>query len=136
MSKIKINRIKEDDFQTIGELQVDNGFTCKTLELPWRDNQRRISRIPEGNYIAIPHISPRFGNSIWIQNVPNRSEILIHLGNYHRDTLGCILVGKDFYDIDNDGHVDVTMSRVTMEDLYDVIKDNAQIEIEIKDNFK
>ena len=130
---IKLTRTYQDDYQTQGELEVikDNNilFTCKTLELPWRDNQRRISRIPSGIYPVLKHISPRFGDTLWIHDVPNRSEILIHRGNYHRDTLGCILVGEKLIDIDGDGHKDVTNSRVTMNWLFDIVLDELAIEI-------
>jgi len=130
---LKLTRTYQDDYQTQGELQVvENSsilYKCKTLELPWRDNQRRVSRIPNGIYPVIKHISPNFGKSLWIQDVPDRSEILIHVGNYNRDTLGCILVGKEFIDIDGDGHKDVTNSRKTINELYDIVVDELAIEI-------
>jgi hypothetical protein len=38
--------------------------------------------------------SPRFGRDlIELSDVPGRSEILIHPGNYPRDTQGCVLLG-------------------------------------------
>ena len=69
-------------------------FTFHTLELPWRDNQTRISRIPAGDYIATWHNSPKFGRCYKLQDVPGRSEILIHHGNYPKNTEGCILIGR------------------------------------------
>lgn len=136
MKKIVIKRTKQDLIQTTGilELFIDGKvvFTCFTLELPWMNNERRISRIPESKYKAIPHQSPKFGNSIWIQDVPNRSEILIHYGNFFRNTLGCILVGRDLFDIDGDGHLDVTASKKTINQLYNYIKDEKKIEVEIQ----
>lgn len=142
--KIIIDRIDANEYQTEGFLRLFDEkdeviFHCKTLELPWRNNERRVSRIPDGTYQAIKHQSPKFGNSIWIQNVPDRSEILIHLGNYNRDTLGCILVGKEFIDIDGDGQYDVTASKVTMDELYALASNNLTVEIrnrygQFKDN--
>ena len=134
MKSLVLTRTREDDYQTLGELSVyDNSlgeiFKCKTLELPWKDNKRRVSRIPSNHYEIVKHISPRFGKSLWIKDVPNRSEILIHRGNYHRDTLGCILVGEKFYDIDNDGHLDVTNSKTTMERLYKIVENENYINI-------
>ena len=130
---LKLIRTYQDDYQTQGELNViqDNSilFSCVTLELPWRNNERRISRIPNGIYPVFKHTSPKFGNSLWIQDVPNRSEILIHVGNYNRDTLGCILVGDRFIDIDGDGHKDVTNSRNTINKLYSIVLDELAIEI-------
>lgn len=116
--KIEVLRTIDNGKQTNGVLYVvkDNKilFECFTLELPWKDNQRRVSCIPEGEYKAIKHRSPKFGDSVWIQNVPNRSEILIHPANYVRQLLGCIAVGDSLRDIDGDGLEDVTNSRNTM----------------------
>lgn len=131
--KIIINRTKEDAVQTLGGLRVFDGgqqiFECNTLELPWKNNQRRVSRIPDGVYVANKHKSPKFGESIHIRDVENRSEILIHYGNYNRNTLGCVLVGENFADIDGDGHLDVTNSRQTMKELYDIVPDDLVVEI-------
>lgn len=126
-----VNRTKQDSVQTLGALTV-GGFECYTLELPWRGNKRRISRIPEGIYTGIPHVSPNFGNSIWIKDVPDRSEILVHYGNFYRNTLGCVLVGRTLFDIDDDGHVDVTHSRSTMEQLYDIIRYEKEFPVIVK----
>lgn len=119
--RVEVLRTIDNGSQTNGVLYVvDEGkilFECYTLELPWKDNQRRISCIPEGEYKAIKHHSPKFGNSVWIQDVPNRSEILIHPANYVRQLLGCIAVGSDLKDIDGDGLEDTTNSRNTMDKL-------------------
>lgn len=136
-NRIVITRFKQDNYQTKGILQVFKDdeviFECKTLELPWKDNALNISRIPSGSYKFIKHSSPKFRNSFWIQNVPDRSEILIHYGNYKRDTEGCILVGESFFDIDGDGHRDVTNSKKTINNLYNIIGDISTIII--KDNY-
>jgi hypothetical protein len=115
----------EDPKQTEGELYVvkDNKiiYDCKVLELPWRKNMRRISCITAGNFPTNKHISPKFGKSFHIQKVPNRSEILIHAGNYNTDTLGCPLVGQSFTDINKDGLMDVTHSRKTINELWEIL---------------
>ena len=85
--KILIERYLSTDKQTIGNLYLleDNSSLIESfysLELPYRDNKRRISCIPEGNYIGFKHNSPKFGNTVWIKDVPKRSEILIHAGNF------------------------------------------------------
>ena len=112
--------------QTLGGLVVYCGsdivFTCKTLELPWRENEPFISCIPEGTYKVIPRDSTTYGNHWHVQDVTGRSLILIHAGNYHRDTEGCIIVGREILDIDGDGHRDVTSSRKTMRELNNVLQ--------------
>lgn len=77
------------------------GFWCHTLELPWRDNRRKESCIPAGNYNVVLRKSPKFGWTYWVQNVPGRSWILFHSGNFAGDVKaglqshveGCILLG-------------------------------------------
>lgn len=64
-----------------------------TLELPWKNNQVRTSCIPVGGYKCSVIISPKFGQVIYVKDVPGRSEILFHTGNKLDDTEGCILVG-------------------------------------------
>lgn len=119
--RIEVLRTIDNGKQTNGVMYVVNEgkilFECYTLELPWKDNERRVSCIPEGEYKAIKHRSPKFGNSVWIQDVPGRSEILIHPANYVRQLLGCIAVGSDLRDIDGDGLEDTTNSRNTMDKL-------------------
>lgn len=116
-----IIRNAENTKQTEGYLMIFKGirkvFECPVLELPDRGNQRNVSRIPAGSYRVIQHRSPSFGPSLWIQDVPGRSEVLIHYGNYYTNTRGCILPGRAFMDINKDGLVDVTDSRRTMGDL-------------------
>src|SRR5690554_1329961 len=82
-------------------------FEFVTLELPWKNNERRVSCIPTGIYHAIKHTSPKFKESFWLQDVPGRSEILIHVGNFTREIRGCILPGDRYADIDGDGIIDV-----------------------------
>lgn len=135
--KICIEREPSDDKQTLGLGYVYNEtgrllFAFKTLELAWRDNERRVSCIPEGTYRAIRHTSPKFGPCLWIQNVPNRSEILIHPGNFHSQILGCILPGENHIDINADGYKDVTSSRKTMKKLLNLVPNEIEISIEWK----
>lgn len=131
--RAKLIRLQRDDKQTLGHLYVYNGikkvFECKTLELTWKGNQRRISCIPAGKYNVVKHKSPKFKNSFWIKNVPNRSEILIHRGNFHFDILGCILVGRNHTDINNDGYRDVTSSVATMKQLYEQLPNKFSLHI-------
>lgn len=146
MMDIVIERKERVDVQTLGQLTLydkeplfkcvgfDWGYEhrkvlmeCMTLELPWRDNERYISKIPEGEYKGVKHISPNFGKSIWIQDVPNRSEILIHVGNFYTDILGCILVGDKLADINGDGNLDVLNSRTTINRLYELCDDTVNV---------
>lgn len=81
----------------IGKLYVDGEMFCDTLELPYKDNQRRISSIPIGVYnvrLRYPRESgTRDYLHLLIQDVPNRDFILVHRGNKSSDSRGCVLVG-------------------------------------------
>lgn len=130
---VKIQRIQKDDFQTLGILTIyDNNFPkweCRTLELPDKDNQSRISCIPEGTYTVVKRNSAKYGDHFHIKDVPNRSYILVHNANYKRQLLGCIAVGLSHTDIDGDGHRDVTRSKSTLKDLNRELPDTFQLEI-------
>lgn len=133
--KALLKRFDYDDKQTLGDLIVFNErngieFTCRTLELAWKDNKRRVSCIPEGEYTVIKHNSPRFGECFWIKDVEGRSEILIHHGSFNYNTLGCVLVGKNHIDIDGDGYKDVNSSKKTMGRLNEVLPKEFILRIE------
>jgi len=135
--RISIDRYAPEPKQTIGVfylLGTNDSVIAKwdCLELPWLDNQRRVSCIPTGTYKARKHNSPKFGESLWLQDVPNRSEILVHKGNYHFDILGCILIGRFLKDINNDGLIDVVESTKAIKELLSYLKDIDGIMIEIK----
>lgn len=120
--RAKIERQVFRDKQTTGTLtlfddQDKKVFSCKTLELPWLDNQKMISCIPEGSYNVSVRKSAKYGNHFHIENVENRTYILIHAGNYHTEIKGCILVGDKLADIDADSYKDVTNSVATIKKL-------------------
>lgn len=85
-----------DGMGIIGELTADSQKLCYTYELPWKDNKRSVSCIPEGRYICTVYYSPTKRRCFHVRSVPNRSNILIHCGNNYRDTQGCILLGQSF----------------------------------------
>lgn len=120
-----LSRLERDEKQTLGHLTLylgtDEVFDCKTLELAWKYNKPFDSSIPSGDYIVKKRWSETYGNHWHIQDVPDRDLILIHSGNFHRDTEGCICVGRDYYDIDRDGYRDVTSSVNTMKALNNVL---------------
>lgn len=78
---------------TRGELLHNGGRLCHTLELPWKDNRRRISCIPAGTYLVAKRSSPKYGHHWEVNGVEGRGTILFHIGNTINDILGCILVG-------------------------------------------
>lgn len=86
------------DKSTIGKLYVNGELFCDTLELPYKDNQRSISCIPDGEYKVNLRTARESATRDYlhmiVEDVPNRSYILFHRGNKPSHTRGCILVGQ------------------------------------------
>lgn len=78
----------EDSQGTFGDLTTDSGFTCKTIELPWRENKPHISCIPEGDYIFKWLNSPKHGwcYHLYQPEPKDRTFIEIHSANLAGDT--------------------------------------------------
>lgn len=94
---MKLVRDDQTDTRTLGTLRrADNSVVCQTLELPWRDNQHGVSCIPAGSYTATLRFSPKHHRSLyWVDGVPDRDAIELHVGNTTADTDGCILLGHE-----------------------------------------
>ena len=98
---VELFRLMRSNQGTLGMLFYE-GFRCYTLELPWRNNKRSVSCIPGGSYNVKMRLSPKYGQIYWVSDVPDRSFILIHSGNFAGDTSkgfkthvnGCILLGQ------------------------------------------
>ena len=76
---------------TNGILQCEGKILCKTIELPWKKNERGVSCIPEGKYFIRKRYSPKFKWHLEVVSVKNRSYILFHPANNALTELnGCI----------------------------------------------
>lgn len=126
---LKLVRLSEFKETTLGVLLLDDQPFWKTVELPWRDNSPMISCIPEGEYKAHKHLSPKFGRTLHIESVPGRTEILMHPGNTTDDSRGCILPGLTFGSLN--GLPAVFESRKAMERILDSIRSVEEITIKI-----
>ena len=102
---------------SIGKLYADGEYVCDTLEdtdrdlyqgmdLEWIQSKKVYGEtaIPFGRYrITLKVQSPKYskkkayekikGYVPRILDIPGYSGVLIHIGNYPRDTEGCVLVG-------------------------------------------
>lgn len=94
--ELLIKRFESHSSSIIGELFVNSQFLCYTLELPWLWNARNVSCIPPGNYVGFIRYDKKDCWRIQLNNVPRRSGVQIHIGNYPRDIRGCILIGMTF----------------------------------------
>ncbi|TRX43083.1 DUF5675 family protein [Flavobacterium restrictum] len=76
---------------TNGKLECEGKLICKTIELPWKMNETKVSCIPEGKYFIKKRYSKKFQCHLEIINVENRSLILFHPANNALQELnGCI----------------------------------------------
>lgn len=74
-----------------GKLVHNGVLICETIELPWRNNKKSISCIPEGQYRIVKRMHPTHGAQLQVIHVPNREGILIHPANFAlRELQGCI----------------------------------------------
>lgn len=125
---LTITRTQHHSTCTLGEA-VYNEFECKTLELPWLQNQQNISCIPTGIYKCQKIVSPSLGECFEIMGVPNRTYVRGHSGNFTSDILGCVLFGENLIDFDNDGITDITNSKKTFKALMAALPDEFMMEI-------
>lgn len=111
-------RSKSSKHETLGTLFAVNGgatFTCKTLELPDLGNAKMISCIPKGTYTCKKfYWLKKLGWYYEVKNVPGRTAIYIHQGNYYTDYLGCIGLGSGLADLNTDGEIDITNTVATV----------------------
>lgn len=117
--ELTLKRIAKKANYTIGKLYIDGTYFCDTLE----DTDRGLDQsmdletirekkvkghtaIPTGTYrVTLNVVSPKYskrsqynfcnGKVPRLLDVPGYEGILIHIGNYPKDTEGCILVGKN-----------------------------------------
>lgn len=106
--QIMVDRYLSTNEATLSKVSIDGVFQCYGLE----DEFRAVkvpgeTRIPAGNYkITLKSwggfherykANRRFRafheGMLWVRDVPNFDGILIHVGNFERDTAGCLLLG-------------------------------------------
>lgn len=103
---IQAVRLQDDSASTIGTLHVNGTFECFTLEDTFREVKiDGETRIPSGSYeIKLRteggmngRYSKKYGSDhkgmLWLQDVPGFEWVYIHVGNFAKDTEGCLLVG-------------------------------------------
>lgn len=140
---IKIQRMVVSLNSTIGHLSLDE-FSCNTLEdAPHQVKIHGETCIPAGQYqirlrtqgSKSPAYAKKYPDMhkgmLWLQDVPNFEYVYIHIGNFPKDTEGCILVGL------GSGKDSVTGSAAAYEALYprvaDAIERGEDVLIDIVD---
>ena len=123
---------------TVGHLYIDGKYECFTLE-PAAEAPFHAGHpcIPAGKYKIGLRNSPAFGpDTLELLKVPERTDILIHAGNFAKDSLGCVIVGYTH----TNGAWEVHRSRDALKALkgkvLPAIRDNAAVWCEVVDSFK
>jgi hypothetical protein len=112
---LTLNREIESNRGILGTIYTADGDeVCKTLELPWERNMRNVSCIPWGQYTVTNFTSVKYPEAFVVLDVPGRSGILIHAGNFISDIEGCILVGKEWEFMGHPRQLAVSYSKNTL----------------------
>lgn len=137
---VTLRRIAFKPTYTIGKLYIDGNYFCDTVEDVDRGlndsmTEEEIKKkkvygetaIPYGTYKVSITYSPKFKKNLpLVEGVKGFSGIRIHSGNTAKDSLGCIIVGK------NKKVGMVLDSRATMEKLMNVFDTKENIWLTIR----
>lgn len=136
---LKHTRFNHDEHSTQGLLQINGDFACYVLE----DEERCIkvhgqTRIPEGIYQIkfreeltelTKSYRERYSWFAWhlmLQDVPNFKWIYIHVGNWDKDTEGCLLVGDVAENDPGNNSSMIGKSRQAYKRIYNLIADTLR----------
>lgn len=131
MPSVRIYRVEESYRGTLGIVTICDKAFCVCLEPPDARNQRNISNIPDSQYTCKRVESPRFGETFEVINVPGRSHVLFHAGNFVNDTAGCIILAQHFGKLY--GERSVLNSGATFKKFMEGVKGIDQFSLTIKE---
>ena len=106
---IEVERWHQKEKYTIGKMYLNGVYFCDTCEDTDRGLYQHMpietitskkvygeTAIPKGMYHVSLTQSAKFGRKLpYIEDVPGYEGVRIHAGNTAKDSLGCILVGKN-----------------------------------------
>ncbi|MCI5045470.1 MAG: DUF5675 family protein [Aquisalinus sp.] len=109
---VLVDRVKSGPNSTLSEVSIDGCFTCYGLEDEFRllkvHGKKRISAAlyrvgvrKSGGFHTrylrrFAHLLGFHRGMLHILDVDDFNYILIHIGNYHHETDGCLLLGQDW----------------------------------------
>lgn len=133
--KITVSRFVSDKDATLSHVHVDDKFVCFGLEDEFRaDKVPGETRIPAGCYaIKLKTFGGFHGRyarkfpflhrgMLQVCDVPDFTDILIHIGNTDDDTAGCLLVGLG---CTTAGGISISSSSMAYQKLYQIVVDAA-----------
>ncbi|GGF30687.1 DUF5675 family protein [Echinicola rosea] len=144
---VTVLRYMDDGETTLGLLFLRNKFFAYTLEDTFRmEKVKHETRIPAGKYLLdfnrqLTPMTERYRNRMpWfdfhleIKEVPDFSQIYIHIGNTHSDTSGCILIADG---VSAGLPRSIVQSTLAYEKFYKIIhgllQSNEQVTIQVHD---
>lgn len=125
-----LRTVSQSNLGTFGLLILDDKTLCHTCEDPWNNNKVGDSCIPAGKYQCKPHNGAKYKDVWEITNVPGRTAILIHAGNFITDTRGCVLVGDGFLRDEHMKIIGVSNSKATLNKLREILPDYFTLTVE------
>jgi hypothetical protein len=124
MKTLRLKRLQFRDDGIFSELQTEDGHhLCYTLE----HSYEKLPKVPDGKYKCarglhqLASMSYKF-ETFEVTGVIGHTNILFHVGNYDRNSEGCILLGEKIETMPN-GIQWVSNSRATFGDFMDLQKD-------------
>jgi hypothetical protein len=152
--KLSLLRLEQDGYATRGQLVIDGAPSGFILEPAGPGGVTGRARIPAGRYAlelkplgtskfdaAAAAIMAKAGGKhlgmLRLVDVPGRSEILLHWGNFWRDSDGCLLIGTARMAA-QDGTLAVSSSQEAYAKRYPAIARaalNLDASIDVRDSF-
>jgi hypothetical protein len=118
--------------ETLGTLQVGQVFQCRTLERSYKNNLPNISSILIGTYTCSwKWMWRELRYRYQVMNVPNRTGVFLHQGNYFFESAGCIILGSQPQDINGDSQLDLINTK-TILDYFEQLMGHKDFQILIK----
>lgn len=121
MIELSLVRIQFREDGIFGSLKYPSGDELAvTLEHAYLDGGDYWPKLPDGKYLCRRRFSPKFKIELFeILDVPQHDFIEIHIGNYNKDSDGCVLVGRNIIPV---GNVQaISASRMAFEDLMEYL---------------
>jgi hypothetical protein len=136
---LEVDRYLGNPNATLSRISIDKKFECYGLEDEYRPLKQKVfgeTRIPAGTYKVIVRTFGGFHSRysedsrfkdfhqgmLEIKGVPGFTDILIHVGNFDRNTNGCLLVGTSA----NAQNMSIGSSAIAYERLYKKVIAAAQ----------
>lgn len=118
-----------------GFLKLNGEPYFATLEPPFNLFLDQFPCIPTGTYVCKKVYDRKTTGGLFIPitfeitNVPQRSGILFHIGNYAKDTRGCVLLGMQFGRLND--QISLVESRVAFEKFVKMTDKDKEFELKV-----